>query len=190
MGRALELLVEREGTTVRLLSPEVGVFTLAVPRGRVLAQGAPAGVIRSLGLAFDLVVPKGVLGRVVSRRPERVNEPVGYGTPLYELETLATGADDEAPAHSARRDGVLAFRAPYAGRYWHRAAPGEPAFVRAGAVVTETSTVGLIEVMKTFTRLGYAPGDDLPERARILRVVARDGAEVDAGEPLFELEPA
>ena len=189
MGRALELLVEKEGATVRLLSPEVGVFTLAVPRGRVLAHGSPAGVIRSLGLAFELVVPKGVLGRVVSRRPERVNEPVGYGTPLYELEALATG-EDEAPARAAQGAGVLAFRAPYAGRYWHRAAPGEPAFVRAGAVVTETSIVGLIEVMKTFTRLGYSAGEDLPARARVLRVVAGDGAEVDAGEPLFEVEPA
>ena len=42
---SLELRVERDGELVRLLSPEVGLFTCALARGAALAPGQRAGVL-------------------------------------------------------------------------------------------------------------------------------------------------
>jgi len=82
------------------------------------------------------------------------------------------------------------FRAPSAGRYWLRPAPSEAPFVAVGQQLDAGSALGLIEVMKTFTRLAYRPGSGLPECARVLRILVADGAEVADGAPLLELEPA
>ena len=61
-------------------------------------------------------------------------------------------------------------------------------------MITAGQTIGLIEVMKTFTHLAYTPedkgGNALPTRARVVRIVAGDGDEVAEGDPLFEVEPA
>jgi biotin carboxyl carrier protein len=43
--------------------------------------------------------------------------------------------------------------------------------------------------MKTFTRVQYG-GAGLPERARVVAVLANDGDDVEQGSALFELEPA
>jgi acetyl-CoA carboxylase biotin carboxyl carrier protein len=186
----IELFAEsRDGRTL-LLAPAVGLFTCAVPRGRVLVAGAPAGVLETLGLVRELVVPAGVSGRVVSDVPERVHAPIGFGTPLYELAPLA--AEDELDAEAgtdAGPGGALVYRAPHGGRFWHRSTPGAPPFVRPGDELSVGTTVGMIEVMKTFTHLHYEPRGPLPERARLVRTLADDGAEVSDGAPLFEIEP-
>jgi acetyl-CoA carboxylase biotin carboxyl carrier protein len=201
----LELLLERpatEGEPLRLCSPEVGTFTRALPRGAMLQPGAEAGVLESLGRAFALVVPDGASGRVASERPARVHEPVGYGTVLYELELVAAEGAAKgaaAPTSILSTSGVassgaasagLVFRAPYSGRFWHRPSPQDTAFVREGDVIRAGSTLGLLEVMKTFTHLAYAPGSALPERATVVRMLVADGAEVSEGTPLLELAPA
>src|SRR5262245_23311584 len=187
MQPKLELLLERpatEGEPLRLRSPEVGTFTRALPRGALLQPGAEAGVLESLGRAFALVVPDGASGRVASDRPAGVHEPVGYGTVLYELEPItAEGAAqrDATPARGAASSTAssagLVFRAPYSGRFWHRPSPQDPAFVREGDGIRAGSTLGLLEVMKTFTHLAYAPGSALPERATVVRMLVADGAE-------------
>jgi acetyl-CoA carboxylase biotin carboxyl carrier protein len=82
------------------------------------------------------------------------------------------------------------FRSPSAGRFWHRASPAEPPLVGEGDELEPGRAIGLIEVMKTFTLVLYAPGGALPTRARVVRVLAADGAEVADGAPLLELEGA
>lgn len=193
MASDLELIVERSEGRVRLLSPAVGLFTCARAAGRVLTPGSWAGVLHVLQVPHLLRVPAGAAGRVVSARPERIHEPVGHGSVLYELAPTEEGGQGvegvEGAAGAPAAGSTLAFRAPYSGRYWHRAAPGEPPLVAPGQVLAAGSSAGVIEVMKTFTLLHYAPGAGLPERARIARVAAADGAEVAEGEVLLELEP-
>lgn len=189
MAEVLELLAGREGERLVLRSPEVGTFTCALPAGALLAPGAAAGVLHSLARRFDLVVPPGVSGRVVNARPERVLAPVGYGTVLYELEALASGpAAERERATTGATPGVLLFRAPHSGRYWQRPAPNEAPFVSPGDVLENGRTLGLIEVMKTFTHVVYRSGGELPERARIARILVADGGEVEEGAALVELE--
>ena len=189
----LELLVTQgtEAGELVLACPTVGHFTCAVDKGGLLAPGATAGVLHVLGVPHELRVPAGVQGRVVNARPELVRAPVGHGSPLYTLAPIGDAASDPAFAGAAgtSSDSGLVFRAPYSGRFWHRAAPGEPAFVEAGAEVAAGDTLGLIEVMKTFTHLHYAADGDLPPRAKVVRLIAGDGEEVAQGDALLELEP-
>ncbi len=186
--RRLEMHVLRRDGRTLLVSPTVGVFTCARFPGEVLVPGQPAGALESLGVAYQLVVPAGVSGRIVSPPPERVHEPVGFGSELYELVPLS--AEREAPAAdgSAGAPPALAVRAPYSGRFWHRASPADPPFLRVGDVIAAGQRLGLIEVMKTFTHLTYEPGASLPARARVVRLLAADGDEVAGDQPLIAIE--
>lgn len=186
----LPLRAEVDGDRVRLSAPAVGLWTRAVPRGRVLSPGQEAGVLLVLGRAHPLVVPEGVAGVVTSERPERVHEPVGWGQVLYELSTAESPAVAGAPAAAERAgpSGALVVPAPQAGRFWHRAAPGDPPFAAPGQELAPGSALGLIEVMKTFTQVAYRAAGGLPERARVVRHLVEDGAEVAEGDALIEVE--
>jgi len=188
----IELRVVRDGASVKLVSPGVGLFTQTLAEGQVLAPGQHAGALLLLGRVVRLAVPADVSGRITGPTRERVQTPVGYGDVLYELAPLsATDATTtNASGASAASANGLVLRAPQSGRFYHRAAPGEPAFVAVGTVVNEGQPVGLIEVMKTFTHVVYRATSSLPPRAKIAKLVAADGAEVRAGEVLLELESA
>lgn len=190
MSLSVELIADREGEHVLLRSPEVGTFTRALPENALVGPGAPAGVLHSLGRTHALVVPAGVRGRVLDPAPGRVHEPVGYGSVLYRLAPLEVGGDSTSGAAATHDEAALAVRAPYSGRFWLRPAPGEEPFVRAGAELTEGTTLGLIEVMKTFTHLAYQPTGGLPARARVVAVRVGDGQEITERDELFEVEPA
>jgi len=187
---ALELLLEQREGTQLLLSPAVGLFTGAQPRGRVLLAGERAGVLLVLGRAHELVVPAGAAGSVLGVAPARVRLPVGYREPLYELGPLAGLAPDAAQstAHAGPTAHGLALRAATSGRFWHRPAPGEAPFVKVGDELREGQAVGMIEVMKTFTEVRYRAADGLPPRARVLRIAASEGAEIAERDVLLELE--
>jgi acetyl-CoA carboxylase biotin carboxyl carrier protein len=80
------------------------------------------------------------------------------------------------------------FRSPSAGRYYGRPSPDKPPFVSVGDEVHEGQVVGLLEVMKTFTRIPYG-GAVLPRRAKVTRIVPSDEEDLDQGSPILELEP-
>jgi acetyl-CoA carboxylase biotin carboxyl carrier protein len=205
----LDLLVDRRGERVALLSPEVGLFTQARDAGEVLAAGAVAGVILVLGRPLTLRVPRQIEGRILEAPPARARQPVGWGDLLYLLDPSSAapmtpgGAADSrierqdraASAAGAESSGLtpaaggVFLRAQQSGRFYLRPAPGEPAFAAPGAIVSEGEPLGLIEVMKTFAHVRYS-GPGLPARARIVGVLVEDGAEVSAGDALFEVESA
>ena len=91
MDAPLELRAERDGERTLLRAPEVGYLTCARAQGALVGPGEEVGVLLQLGRAFRLVVPAGVLGRIVSAAPDRKKEPVEYGQVLYELESIEGG---------------------------------------------------------------------------------------------------
>lgn len=189
--RRIELLrVEREDGAA-LLSPLVGWFTGARREGEVLVPGDHAGFVITLGVARELIVPAGSPSVVRSKPPTNVHEPVGYKTVLYELAPLAAGTALGATREAATKtsDAGLVVRSPSAGRFWHRPSPNEKALVEVGSLVEAGTPLGLVEVMKTFTQVLYRADRGMPPRARIVRVLVADGAEVEDGAPLFELAP-
>jgi biotin carboxyl carrier protein len=94
-----------------------------------------------------------------------------------------------AAAHATPASDVqgLVFRAPLAGRVYFRPSPDKPRFVEAGGVITRGTTVCMLEVMKSYSRIGYG-GESLPERARVISILIADGADVELGTPILELE--
>jgi acetyl-CoA carboxylase biotin carboxyl carrier protein len=192
----MELLVEREGAgdtddrreSTHLLSPEVGWLTRVRPKGDLVGPGEDAGTLLTLGVSRRLVFPPGVTGRVASPTPSRLRHPVGYGDVIYVVERIAPDQAATEASVEAQAPPTDAFLCPQAGRFYGRPAPGDPPFLAVGDVVEEGATVGLIEIMKTFTQIVYRRGDTLPARARVTRILVDDEAEVAAGQPLFEIE--
>jgi len=175
---------------VRLVAPGVGYLTCALERGAALAPGQAAGVLLRLGRETTLVVPAGAHGIVVSARPERLHHPVGYGDLVLELDPSGVSAADGHADAAHATSGGLVVHATQSGRFYRRAAPSHPAFVAVGALVEVGTPLGLIEVMKTFSHVVYRPTGGLPARARVTRVLAEDGADLEVGTPLLEVEPA
>jgi len=190
--RRLELIARDTDRGLELCSPEVGLFTCAVAEGRVVTGGEQVGRLKQLERSWRLFVPAGVTGVVRSKSPERVHEPVGWGDVLYELGPLEGEALHAAAPAAAGKDsgGLLLLRASQSGRFWHRAAPTDPPFAAPGQQLEVGQPVGLIEVMKTFAPVPYQAGGGLPARARVVRLIAADGADVREGDPLLEVEPA
>ncbi|MFT5289664.1 MAG: acetyl-CoA carboxylase biotin carboxyl carrier protein [Planctomycetota bacterium] len=171
-----------------LRAPGVGTFTAALIRGRLLRAGDEAGVLETLGHCCRLVVPIGVSGRVENAAPALVFQPVSYGDVLYELSAISGADEVEETTTVAQQVGGPVLCAPYSGRFWHRPAPGDPAFIEVGDSVKAGSTVGLLEVMKTFTHLAYPSDGSLPSPAKIVRILVEDGGEIGAGDPVIEIE--
>ena len=195
MKTTAELLVTDDGERVTLAAPGVGLFTCALPPGRIVVAGEPVGELRTLGVSQTLVVPSGTNGRITNALPERVHEPVEYGQALYTLEPIDTltgdaslATDDTSSESGAPGADGLLVRSPYAGRFWMRPGPGEPAFAEQGGEVADGQPLGWIEIMKTFAHVTYRAGGELPARARIVEFLVTDGAEVSEGTPLVRVE--
>ena len=111
------------------------------------------------------------------------------GRPSPSTEARGDAADEAQTAVSAGgTEQGLVFRAPLAGRVYFRPAPDKPSFVSVGDEIARGTTLYMLEVMKSFTRIAYA-GEGLPARARVVRLLVADGADVEPGTAILQLEP-
>lgn len=85
---------------------------------------------------------------------------------------------DDAPAPDA-----LLVRSPVVGTFYTAPEPGASLFVEIGQPVTEDTTVGLVEVMKTFIDVKAGCAGTVAERL----VENAEGVEFD--QPLFRIDP-
>lgn len=127
-------------------------------------------------------------GRITSKRPERVHQPVGYGTTIYELAPISAEGEVEQLDIAQRNDAALLVHAPQTGRFYHRPGPDEPAYVEPGATIVDGQAIGMLEIMKTFSQVLYHGTGRLPSRARVVHWLVEDGAEVSEGDELLEVE--
>lgn len=189
-SESMELRVTHDEGLVLLCAPDVGHFTAPLERDAVVAPGMEAGALRRLDGTVELRVPQGVRGAVISEAPERVLAPVGFGEVLYRIDPAGAGAAaEDVEVRQDSTDGLL-LTAEQSGRVWHRPGPGEEPFCTPGDVLEDGVAVCLVEVMKTFSTVPYRASSGLPPRARVVRWVAADGADVQKGDPILELEPA
>jgi acetyl-CoA carboxylase biotin carboxyl carrier protein len=192
-------LVRLADGKLRLEAPTVGLYRGEPPPGTHVAADAPIGQLEILGVLHHLLAPAETAGLVVrpevagpASGPASSRRPVGHGDLLVLLDPAAVqaGAAAGSEAAVAGRTGALVFRAPTSGRWYTRPGPGKPPLIEVGTVVRQGQAVGLIEVMKTFSRLHYpGSGEGLPEQARVKAILVRDEEDVAAGDALFELEP-
>ena len=72
--------------------------------------------------------------------------------------------------------------APLPGVFYRRPDPDEDVFVEVGDSVAKGDTVALIGVMKNFNQVPS------PFNGTIVEVLVEDEAEIEASDPLFEIE--
>ncbi len=179
-----------EGVRFELRCPAVGFLTHVPEQGSALAPGQEAGYLLRLGQPHMLVLPKGVAGIVATPGPEAVHAPVDFDQAVLELRPLDEFSAAAEAADVGSEHGALVMLAPQAGRFYHKASPDEPAFVSVGSAIGEGDPIGLIEVMKTFAHINYAPTGNLPKAAKVVRLLVEDGADVTKGQALIEVKQA
>ena len=189
-------LVRLPDGKLRLESPTVGLYREAPRTGSLVTADTPIGQLEILGVLHHLLAPAEAAGVVLPPESSTrlARRPVGHGDLLVALDPEAATAiagvasSTLAPAQT----GKLVFRAPTAGRWYTRPGPGKPALIEVGTEVRVGQAVGLIEVMKTFSRLHYNGGEsgseNLPPVARIKAILIKDEEDVAAGDALFEVE--
>ena len=176
---------------IELLSPQPGLFRIAVRAGDLVRPGLVLGELEILGRRVAVVAPEGVRGAVASVRGEGAARPaVDFGGVLVTVdpralgaEVAAAGASDKASSAADAAAAGRVFRAPTSGRFYGRPAPDQPPFVAAGGALAPGATVCLLEIMKTFHRVTFDG-----EPARVREVLVADGADVEAGDALLALE--
>ena len=77
---------------------------------------------------------------------------------------------------------IKSTQAPIPGIFYRRPGPGQPVFKNDGDMVVAGDTLGLIEVMKTFTPV-VAEG-----AGRVVRFIAVDEEPIMAGQALVEID--
>ncbi len=189
--RQLVATLATHGDGQQLLAPAVGHLRGAPGPGSRVVEGDVVGELDVLGVLHLLTAPPGTSGIVGAGGRRTGERAVGYGDVLLQLGPggLADAAVHRAQGTAAADEGGrLLFRSPLSGRFYARAGPDRPDFVKPGDEITVGQTVALLEVMKTFNRLSYG-GPGLPERARVRAVLVQDEADVESGMPILELEP-
>ena len=71
--------------------------------------------------------------------------------------SIATNTDASPLAQSKgsvpEQEGIFTVKSPSYGLFYSQSEPGAPPYVTVGAVINEDDTIGLIEIMKTFTAI-------------------------------------
>jgi acetyl-CoA carboxylase biotin carboxyl carrier protein len=120
----------------------------------------------------------------VSPSPASVAAEPPKATPAAPATAVQSPAPKvDASAAAAAAQGLLPITAPLLGTFYVAPEPGAPPFVQVGAVITEDTTVGLIEVMKVFNSVRANV------KGTIAQVVAQNGQFVEYGQPLFLVKP-
>jgi 3-methylcrotonyl-CoA carboxylase beta subunit len=163
-------------------APTVGTWTPTASPGAALTEGLALGTLVRAGRSHVVIVEVAG-GSLVDVAPAGA---VDFGAPLGRRGTGA--AVDAAPrsktADAGVPEGVVAVRADTDGTLYLRPDPRTPPFVAVGQVVARQDTLGLVEVMKTFTPLRA------PVAGVVEKLLAVDGAPVRAGQVLVWVRPS
>ncbi|OLS99409.1 hypothetical protein BJF90_38950 [Pseudonocardia sp. CNS-004] len=110
--------------------------------------------------------------------PAPVPAPQVAAPPVVVPPTV-TQAHPPAPAAAGLRE----ITAPTMGIFYAQPEPGKPPFVTEGALVEESTTVALVEVMKTFHAVAAGV------RGTVVEVCVSDAQFVEFGQVLFRVDP-
>jgi acetyl-CoA carboxylase biotin carboxyl carrier protein len=126
---------------------------------------------------LKLSIGKGHAGSVAAAPPPAVTPNVSAAR------SPAAGAPSPAAKAGAVEDGTVPITAPLLGRFYSQPEPGAAPFVTVGSEVNEDTTVGLIEVMKTFNavRAGVS--------GTVTQICAQDSELVEYGQVLLRVRP-
>ncbi len=167
--RQIGLIIESlERSTFDFLQLEFGEIKLTIGKGQPPAIAAAPQVQATPPAA----VPR--VASTVSAPPPAV--PAAPAAPP------PAAADKGAKSKAGRGDGVDIV-APLLGRFYAQSEPGAAPFVSVGSEVTVDTTVGLIEVMKTFNAVSAGIAGIVTE------ICVQDAQLVEYGDVLFRVRP-
>ncbi len=186
--------VERlDESRVRVLSPDVGLWSDHPHLGALLGPGSKIGILARLTRRAALLLPDGTAGVVSGPLPRDRSVAVEYGQLLFELSPVGGAAWEQSVEADAGRlghpvaadlpAGARAIVSPTDGTFYHRPAADAPPFVQVGGTVRRGQAIGLVEVMKTFNHVLYG-GPGFPDEAQVVEVRCGDAEEVRAGQVL------
>ncbi len=160
--RQIGLIIESlDRSTFDFLVLEVGDVKLTLGKGQPPSTGAAAPQVSTAPSA-------------VAPQPAAVN-PITPPAP--------TAIVEESGTSKASQTGGATIVAPLLGRFYAQPEPGAPAFVSVGSEVTADTTVGLIEVMKTFNAVQAGVHGIITE------ICVQDAQLVEYGDVLFRIQP-
>lgn len=189
----LAILEHLDDARTALLAPSPGLWRDPPAPGSLIRPGDELGWIEILGVLHRLRAPEAAVGIVTAEgeQAELTRRHVDYGARLLSLDPEGLGgalaSSGEPERGPANADGTLTFTSPSSGRFYLRAAPDKPAFVEPGQIIERGQTIGLLEVMKTFTRVNY-DNPKLPAKVKIVAIVAADQADLGRGDVILQLE--
>ena len=111
---------------------------------------------------------------------------LGFGEVV--LTILSQSHTPTSPISDNQKEDGLGLRCPQVGRFYRSASPETPPYVEVGQKISAGKTIGLLEVMKTFTPVKWQGWKDSNDGARLVRFLIEDGADVEEGQVLAKLE--
>jgi acetyl-CoA carboxylase biotin carboxyl carrier protein len=159
LGRIIETL---ERSTFDFLQIEVGDLKVTVGKGNIPSPEALQSP------------PRHPAPSVAPAPVPQVNAAV--------LQAPAPPKKAQAPA--SPQEGTVEIKSAIMGMFYAQPEPGAPPFVTVGAMVQEDTTVGLVEVMKTFNAISAGV------RGKVVEVCAPNAQLVEYGQVLFRVVPA
>lgn len=99
--------------------------------------------------------------------------------PVAAAPAPAADAESAAPAEEA---GISLIKSPMVGTFYRSPSPDSPAFVDAGAKVSEDSVVCIIEAMKVMNEI------QAEIKGTITEILVENGDSIEFGQPLFKVK--
>jgi acetyl-CoA carboxylase biotin carboxyl carrier protein len=137
-----------------------------------------------------VTIRRGPQGGVVNHSPVYYGGGGGGGAPAAfapapaaHAPAPASGAAPAAPKAADSDAGLIAIESPMVGTFYSAANPDSPPFAAAGAKITPSTVVCLIEAMKVFNEI------KAEKSGTIEKVLVKNGDAVEFGQKLFLVRP-
>ncbi|MDP6963201.1 MAG: biotin/lipoyl-containing protein [Planctomycetota bacterium] len=181
-----QLLTKEVDGQLTICSPLVGVVAALPSNNSILKSNDVFAEISVLGVRTALTLPSNIHHRITLSENLAIGVGIEYMQTLAQLNKIddSDEQDFNSQEDEASANNVLS---PQAGRFYHRPSPDADAFVNPGDKITVGKTIGLLEVMKTFSPVKWNPDAESPQVAVAGKYAASDGGDVEEGQALLEL---
>ena len=134
---------------------------------------------------LKLAVGKGNVPSILVAEPQRPATPPPQPTvvPVAPGPAAPSKPPSQVAEDTGAREGTVTIDAALLGQFYAQPEPGAAPFVSVGSEVTEDTTVGLIEVMKTFNAVASGVSGVITE------ICVQNAQLVEFGQVLFRVRP-
>ena len=116
--------------------------------------------------------------------PQVIHAPAVVHAAPVPAAPAAPAAAPAAPAKAAADEGLVAIESPMVGTFYASPSPDKPPFIAAGAQVSASTVVCLVEAMKIFNEI------KAERSGTVVKVLVQSGQAVEFGQPLFMIKPS